>query len=114
MNDQRFKLVVLLKETHVYDHEWVVAEDIGKEDTVGITIKVLKVLDKAAQDVRSWAAENQRIIDGAPSAPASREGLTTGYWMCANRVLVNGFCEYGEDDACNDQCVYCGQPEERK
>lgn len=33
-------------------------------------------------------------------------------WKCDKSI--SGYCEYKDDDVCNDSCIYCGQPEERK
>lgn len=33
-------------------------------------------------------------------------------WYCP--VNPKGYCEYGEGDHCNDDCIHCHQPDERK
>lgn len=40
--------------------------------------------------------------------------ITLSIWPC-NNGSPSGWCEYNsEEDPVHDQCVYCGQPEERK
>ena len=47
-----------------------------------------------------------------PELKASTCSHSSFRWRCENSV--SGWCEYSEDDACNDECLHCGEPEERK
>ncbi len=47
-----------------------------------------------------------------PAAEPRTVAHSSFKWRCEHSV--SGWCEYAEDDACNDQCLHCGQPEERK
>jgi hypothetical protein len=60
-----------------------------------------------------WARFKGTVeVEEDPPDP-SREGLeVSNYHLCKSSPV--GRCEYEEEDACNDDCVHCGEPEERK
>lgn len=60
---------------------------------------------------RLRAAERVVLAEIAPALGVEPLSLTVGTWSCPSSPL--GVCVY-EVNACEDECLYCGHPEERK
>lgn len=67
-----------------------------------------------------WSPAKQKVVNThenhnpkddcySVSCAVCGEGLG---WYCP--VNPKGYCEYGKDDHCNDDCIHCHQPDERK
>lgn len=64
-------------------------------------------LDQDIRVTRERAEEEAQKFFGLPARPQMG-----GFWPCKDSP--NGVCWYPADDHARDECIICGDPEERK
>lgn len=78
---------------------------------------------ETSEDVERQAKEFQaRVISGEVPTKlydvelsfegTQEEYVVSDYWTCRQSPINR--CEYDPDDSAHDDCVHCGEPEERK
>lgn len=70
------------------------------------------ILDSAELQYRRLKANCNHLYQPVSESAVCLVCNDRGGWWCPGSS--NGLCEYGPNDPCNDWCIHCGEPEERK
>jgi len=82
--------------------------------------RITALLEKRKQLAAETHA-NEIVVDNVvdelvkPLRPDVEYPLATFTWRCEDLANPTGYCVYDDDaDPCHDECLFCGDPEERK
>ncbi len=71
---------------------------------------------KGKLDIAVWAIENALLEVASEALGRGQDGCEGGdVWECEDEKNPIGMCVYdGYQDPCWDECLFCGEPYERK
>lgn len=99
---------MLVKDVHGNTVTW--AEALAGLEELKNELLVLEV-NKRVLESKISAVEQRVLSQVLPATnPGPSPALTTGYWECDQSPV--GVCVY--EDYNEDECVFCGEPDERK